>query len=53
MVKKVVIVQVPLTVVLGRTGYADLPSVRPEKVRSPTLIIRDKRLSREKKSTIA
>ena len=51
-VKNVVIVHVPLTVVLGRTGYADLPSPKPSNFKSPTLIIRDRRLRREKKSTM-
>ena len=52
-VKKVVMVHVPLTVVLGRTGYTDLPSPRPSNFKSPTLMIRDNRLRREKKSTMA
>jgi hypothetical protein len=52
-VKNVVTVHDPLTVVLGRIGYADLPSARPSNFISPTLMIRDKRLRRAKKSTIA
>jgi hypothetical protein len=52
-VKNVVTVHVPLIVVLGRTGYGDLPSPRPSNLISPTLMIRDSRLRREKKSTMS
>src|SRR5579872_1540350 len=53
LLKKVVTVHLPSTVVPGRTGYLDLVgSGRPVNVRSPTLMIRERRLSREKKSSM-
>ena len=51
--KNVVTVQDPVTVVPGRTGNLALDgSERPVNVRSPTLIIRDRRLNRAKKSSM-
>jgi hypothetical protein len=53
LLKKVVTVQVPETVVPGRMGYLDFDaSARLEKDMSPTLMIRDSRLSRVKKSSM-
>jgi hypothetical protein len=53
LLKKVVTVHVPVTVVPGRAGYLALDgSERPVNVRSPTLMIRERRLRREKKSSM-
>src|ERR1700722_6635957 len=53
LLKNVVTVQLPETVVPGRIGYFDLVgSARLENDRSPTLMIRDSLLSRAKKSSM-
>ena len=52
-VKNVVTVKTPLTVVPGRIAYlAPLLDVASSNCKSPTLMMRDNRLSREKKSSM-